>query len=215
MKSKILISIVCLVLYLVPFANAAIYIDGQLYSGNTLNIMNSSYNNHSIVANGTSLVNIYGNQEDGEYNFAYISLSENSVANVFYEDEYYDGWTSLECRPGIRFNIIARDNSVINLISEDYDFVIQRWDWVNDVPVWLDVCSGLQINTIDYPLFASSSTIWRDYSNLPPGIGFILAPVVGDFCLQNNAVVNFIPEPATIALCGIAVPLILRKKRQS
>lgn len=204
MKSKILISIVCLVLYLVPFANAAIYIDGQLYSGNILNITDSSYNYpvcDEIRLTENSVVNIYGskNPRDVISPADHMIATGNSVVNIYYEDVICDVGGVNHYTPSINFFLSAYNNATVNFIyPQGYSFGIDDT---------LIAYTGLQIS-------GTSGTIYRIYDYSGGGI-YVLDPQIVGFGLHDNVIMSFIPEPATMVLLIMATPLILRKKRQS
>jgi hypothetical protein len=216
MKTKIFISIVWLVLCFASFANAAIYIDGQLYSGNILNITDSSYN-LPIRLTGNSVVNIY---TPAQFNYSIpspsITLYDTAVVNMFYADGItYEFGSMPFYHIGLKGYIIANNDSVINFCyPTGYKFDID-WDMQEDSSYlyWMETFTGLQITTATYPEFAGDFDLYR-YWDYHAGASYTLAPPqIGDFYLRDNAVMNFIPEPATLMLIGTAVPLI-RKKRQ-
>lgn len=81
MKTRILTTFV--VLYLAVTAQAAIYIDGNLYSEDVLDINADSILNHwPIELTENSIVNIYYNIDEG-INQSTITASDNSVVNLF------------------------------------------------------------------------------------------------------------------------------------
>lgn len=188
MKSKIIaVLIFSVLLYFSASAEASIYIDGQLYSGNTFNITDSSYNNLPI------------------------SISGDSIVNIYYEDEYVGEEPTGFYQPGTKFNIDAQDNAVINFfIPENDSFSFYLWDTEDNLPSnFLDVYSGLQINTLNYPS-ASYTELWRDYGE---GVPQVLSPQIGSVQLQDSSAMNFVPEPTTFFLFGIGGFLISRKSK--
>jgi len=188
MKSKFITTVIFFVaLCFTVSTKASIYIDGQLYSGNTLSITDSSYNDLPISITGGSIVNIY------------------------YEDEFIDQEPFGFYQPGIKFNIDAQDNAVVNFfIPENDEFSFYLWDTKDNLPSnFLDVYLGLQMNTLNYSS-ASYTELWRSYGD---GIPQVLSPQIGSIQLQDSSAMNFIPEPTTFLLFGIGGFLISRKSK--
>lgn len=188
MKSKLIkMMVFFVVLFFAVSSWAVIYIDGGLYSGDTLNIVDSSYNNLSISITGDSIVNIY------------------------YKDEFVGQAPAGFYQPEIKFNIDAQNNAVVNFyIPENDEFSFYLWDTEDNLPSnFLDVYAGLQISVLDYPS-AFYTELWRSYGD---GVPQVLSPQIGSIQLQGDSVVNFIPEPATFFLFGIGGVLISRKSK--
>jgi len=189
MKIKSINSAFCLVvLCLASVSNAAIYINSNL-GGSPIN---PPYLYPGDILDLTV---------DSPYRYSLITMTDDSVINIHYQDIL-----QLNCYgPAFIPGIDAQDNAVINFIyPENYNFFI---------PDTFQTYTGLQINVASYPEIASGFSIYRDYEYVP-GQMYLLDPVAGNFSLQNNAVLNFVPEPATIILLGTAVPLMLRKRQR-
>ncbi len=166
---------------------ASIYIDGQLYSGNILEITDSSYNNSSITTTGDSVLNIY------------------------YEDEFVGDASYGFYQPAIHFDLMAQDNSVVNFIyPENCDFTILWWHINGSDYSTLTTYPGLQIDSNTRPAIANQSELFRDYD---PSIPHVLTPIIGDFELQDDAFMNFVPEPATLLFLCLGSCALIRKTR--
>ncbi|MDD5134043.1 MAG: PEP-CTERM sorting domain-containing protein [Phycisphaerae bacterium] len=188
MKSKFITTVIFfVVLCFTVSTKASIYINSQLYSGNTLSITDSSYNN------------------------LLISISGDSIVNIFYEDEYVGQDPTGFYQPGITFNIDAQDNAVVNFfIPENDEFSFYLWDTEDNLPSnFLDVYAGLQISALSYPS-ASYTELWRSYGD---GVPQVLSPQIGSIQLQDSSAMNFVPEPATFLLFGIGGFLISKKSK--
>jgi hypothetical protein len=176
------------VLWLTVSTEAYIYVDGQLYSGETLNITDSSYNSVPIV------------------------ITDNSVVNIYYQDEYIQQDSFSFYQPQTKFYINASGDSVINFfIPEDDnpDFSFYLWDTDDIDPIFVDVYPGLQLNPSNYPI-ASYSELWRFYGG---GVDHVLSPQIGIISLNDDANIIFIPEPTTIFLLSFGSLLIsIREK---
>ncbi len=175
-----------IVLWFTVSTEAYIYVDGQLYPENTLNIMGSFDNSLSI------------------------SITGNSVVNIYYEDKYIDQGSSGFYQPGIQFYINARESSTVNFfIPEDDnpDFSFYFWDTDDINPIFVDVYPGLQLNPSNYPI-ASYSELWRFYGG---GVGQVISPQIGMLSLHDNANIIFIPEPTTILLLSLG-SLVISKR---
>ncbi len=114
-------------------ANAEIYVGGELYSENTLNIVDSSYE-------------------------GFITVTGDSIVNIYYADYYNEIYDHYQ--PAFGVEIGARDTSIINFIYPDnYNFTI----WYDGFGGSLPVYAGFQMNTIDYPTIADGFNVLRDY----------------------------------------------------
>jgi hypothetical protein len=109
-------------------------------------------------------------------------------------------------RPAVGATILASESAVVNLrYPESHNFTI-LYD-TGFLPAYI----GLQINIDDYPQIALGFGILREYD---AGVPHVLTPEVGAFLLQGSAVMNFVPEPATVSLL-IAGLVVLRKSRRT
>jgi hypothetical protein len=125
---------------------------------------------------------------NASYNSSNIRLTGNSILNICSNG------------PDVSLQAIsAFDNTSVNIISNAPVLVMHNL---------MDIFWTYEDLQIKYPPYIMVS-FWRPWS---PAYCWEIARVYS----PDNAVINIsVPEPATIALFGIAVPLILRKKRQN
>jgi hypothetical protein len=189
MRSKYLTPIVFLIAFCIsPFTGAAIFIDGQYQLGQTFDLTDSTYYNSNIMITGESVLSIY---------------YQDSIVDPYGQGDIY--------QPGVRFNIKVYDSAIINFIipaNDNPDFSFYLWDTGDNEPAnFLEIIPGITINPITYSS-ASYTELWRSYSE---DVGQVLPPQIGVISLNGDAVMNFIPEPASLLLLSLGAILIRKK----
>ena len=197
------------VLCIATSLEAAIYLDGQLYSEDVLNIVDLSFNDVYILATETSVVNVYGDQTNSDCVSAAISLTGNAVANVHYADMITNYGYGDIYQPAIRFDIGAHNTSTINVIIPENDsFSFVLWDTADYLSEnFTDVYMGLCLNSSNYSPI-DYTELWREYGG---GVGQILAPFVGVIQLDDDAELKFVPEPISLMLLAGGACLVIHK----
>ncbi len=184
MKKSLTLTLPILVISLClgSFAEAAIYISGQLYAGNVLNITGSSYSEASVT------------------------LTEDSVVNIYYQDKFVPFGPGYY-QPAINPNIIAQENSVVNFVyPQTYNFSL----WCGD-DKQMNVYSALQIDRIAYPSIAPAFCVMRDYDTgtphvLEPLAGYYHFEGNGEMNFLPE------PATFLLLLIGIAIRMKVRRK---
>jgi hypothetical protein len=183
MKNVIVMMVILIISLTIGLTQATIIIDGNTFSGDVLNIVDSTYKDSIIRVTGDSVVDIFYN--DG----------------IGWDDWYFDHHSF----PAVKCNIIAEGSAKINL----YTFFLDVFDFylVDTSPQenWVKLYQGIEVQSCSYGLETTDMYFLRDYK-----LALSFDKSIGTIELRDNSALNFVPEPLSILFLGIGV-IFLRK----
>lgn len=184
MKNLIVMMVILIISLTIGVTQAAIIIDGNASTDNVLNIVDSTYKDSIIETTGDSVINIFYN--DG----------------IGWDDLYFDNHVF----PAVKCNIIAQEDSIINLHTyflDIFDFYLVD---TSSQENWVKLYQGIEVSSCSHGLETTDMYFLRDYKS-----ALTFDKYIGTIDLRDNAILFFVPEPMTIFLLGSGL-LFLRKK---